>query len=390
MNNFNYQNPTRILFGKGQIAEIANQIPADAKILITYGGGSIKRNGTLDQVHAALEGFTYHEFGGIEPNPTYGTLMKAVELARAEGIDYLLAVGGGSVIDGTKFIAAAIPFKGEDPWTILSERAPIESAVPLGNVLTLPATGSESNSGAVITRRETNDKLAFMNPLVFPTFAVLDPETTFSLPANQTANGVVDAFVHVMEQYLTKCENAPVQDRYAEGLLLTLIEEGPKVLATPDSYEARANVMWAANQALNGLIGQGVSQDWATHMIGHEITALHGLDHGQTLAVVLPSLMNVMRGQKGAKIVQYAERVWNIREGSEDERIDQAIAKTREFFEQMGIPTRLTDYGVAKDGEHTSVVSALVEQLKRHGMVQLGEEGNITPEVSTRILAEAV
>ncbi len=390
MHNFNYQNPTRILFGKGQIAEISQQIPAGAKILITYGSGSIKRNGTLDQVHKALEGFTYLEFGGIEPNPAYTTLMKAVELARSENVDYLLAVGGGSVIDGTKFIAAAIPFKNGDPWTILSERAPIESAIPQGNVLTLPATGSESNCGAVITRKETNDKLAFGHPLVYPTFAVLDPETTFSLPANQTANGVVDAFVHVMEQYLTKCEHTPVQDRYAEGLLLTLIEEGPKVMADPENYDARANVMWAANQALNGLIGQGVSQDWATHMIGHEITALHGLDHGQTLAIVLPSLMNVMRKQKSAKITQYAERIWNIREGSDEGRIDAAIKKTREFFEQMGIQTRLSDYGIGKDGEHTKVVTALVEQLERHGMVKLGEESNITPEVSSRILAEAV
>ncbi len=384
MLNFSYQNPTRIHFGKGQIARIAEEIPADARVLITYGGGSIKKNGTLDQVLEALKDHTVLEFGGIEPNPSYETLMQAVELARKEKIDFLLAVGGGSVIDGTKFIAAAIPFEG-DPWTILSERAPITSVVPAGNVLTLPATGSESNSGSVVTRKETHDKLAFMHPLVFPKFAVLDPETTFSLPTGQSANGVVDAYVHVMEQYLTCRENTPVQDRYAEGLLLTLIEEGPKVLEQPQDYGVRASIMWTANQALNGLIGQGVPHDWATHMIGHEITALYGLDHAQTLAIVLPSLMAVMKEQKAPRLLQYAERVWSISEGSEEERINQAIESTRNFFEQMGVKTRLSDYGVGEDA-----VAGLVEQLKRHGMVTLGENGNITPEVSTEILQKSL
>ena len=385
LQNFNYLNPTRILFGRGQIAGITKEIPAGARVLITYGGGSIKRNGTLDQVLSALEGFTVFQFGGIEPNPTYSTLMKAVELGRKENIDFLLAVGGGSVIDGTKFIAAAIPFEGDDPWTILSERAPITAAVPAGNVLTLPATGSESNSGAVITRPVFNDKLAFMHPLVFPQFAVLDPETTYSLPEGQTANGVVDAFVHTMEQYLTCRTGSEVQDRYAEGLLQTLIETGPKVLAAPKDYDARATVMWSANQALNGLIGQGVPQDWATHMIGHEITALHGVDHARTLAIVLPALMDVMRDQKGPKILQYGERVWGLQSGADAERIDQTIDKTRHFFEEMGIKTRLGDYGIKADG-----IPALVEQLKRHGMAKLGEQGNITPEVSEEILTRAL
>ena len=384
MNNFSYQNPTRIHFGKGQIAAIAGEIPANARVLITYGGGSIKKNGTLDQVLKALENHSVQMFGGIEPNPSFETLMEAVELARKENIDFLLAVGGGSVIDGTKFIAAAIPFEG-DPWTILSERAAITRAVPAGNVLTLPATGSESNCGSVITRKSTRDKLAFMHPLVFPKFAILDPETTYSLPKKQTANGVVDAYVHVMEQYLTCRENASVQDRYSEGLLHTLVSEGPKLLEQPEDYDTRATIMWAANQALNGLIGQGVPQDWATHMIGHELTALHGLDHGQTLAIVLPSLMDRMRKQKAAKILQYGERVWNITEGSDDQRIDAAIARTQEFFETMGIRTHLSDYGITD-----SDIPALVAQLERHGMTALGEKQNITPDVVRDILTAAL
>ena len=384
MNNFSYHNPTRIHFGKGQIAKISEEIPAGAHVLVTYGGGSIKKNGTYDQVMKALQGYQVTEFGGIEPNPAYETLMKAVVLARESKVDYLLAVGGGSVIDGTKFIAAAIPFEG-DPWTILSEKAEIKSAVPAGNVLTLPATGSESNAGSVVTRRETKDKLAFMHKLVFPTFAVLDPETTYSLPAGQSANGVVDAFVHVMEQYLTCREDASVQDRYAEGLLLTLIEEGPKVLAQPNDYGVRSTIMWTANQALNGLIGQGVPQDWATHMIGHELTAVFGMDHAQTLAVVLPALMDVVRDDKAAKIVQYGQRVWNINEGSEQERIDLAISKTRAFFEEMGVRTYLKDYDVGADS-----VDMLVEQLERHNMKALGENKSITLQVSKEILTRAL
>jgi NADP-dependent alcohol dehydrogenase len=288
MKNFEFQNPVKILFGKGQIAGITKEIPADAKILITYGGGSIKTNGVYEQVQQALAGRTVYEFGGIEPNPQLETLMRAVEMARTEKIDFLLAVGGGSVLDGTKFVAAAIPFEG-DPWDILSKQAPIHSALPLGAVMTLPATGSEMNTFFVITKAATQEKLAAASPNVYPRFSVLDPTTTFSLPARQIGNGIVDAFTHTMEQYLTFPANAPLQDRMAEGILKTLMEEGPKTLANPSDYEARANVMWCATMALNGLIGVGVPQDWSTHEIGHELTALYGLDHAQTLAVVLPS-----------------------------------------------------------------------------------------------------
>lgn len=382
MQNFILHTPTKILFGQDQIAGLAQQIPADARILITYGGGSVKKNGVLDQVYAALAGRNVQEFSGIEPNPTYETLMKAVEVVRAENIDFLLAVGGGSVVDGTKFIAAAAHYQADaDPWHILkTEGSEIKGAVPMGCVLTLPATGSESNSGAVITRKSSGDKQHFFSPHVQPLFAVLDPVVTYSLPPRQIANGVVDAFVHTIEQYLTYPVDAKVQDRFAEGLLLTLLEDGPRALSEPENYTVRANVMWSATMALNGLIGAGVPQDWATHMLGHELTAMHGLDHAQTLAIVLPALLIEKKAQKREKLLQYADRVWGLRDGSEDSRIDGAIAATRAFFEQMGVPTRMADYQL--DG---SSIPALLDKLHQHGMTALGEHQDITLEVSQRI-----
>lgn len=379
MQNFEYLNPVKILFGKGQIANIAAEVPAAARILITYGRGSIKANGVLAQVTAALQGREVLEFGGIEPNPRYETLMKAVEIVRAEGIGFLLAVGGGSVLDGTKFIAAAAPFEGE-PWAIVAKGAPVKAAVPLGCVLTLPATGSEMNAFAVISRGETREKFAFASSLVYPRFSVLDPETTLSLPPQQVANGVVDAFVHVMEQYMTYPADAPLQDRLAEAILLTLIEEGPKTLADPCNYTARANLMWCATMALNGIIAVGVPQDWATHMIGHEVTALCGLDHAQTLAIVLPSLLHVKRDTKREKLLQYAERVWGIDSGEPEDRIASGIEKTRTFFHRLGVPTRLSDYGVAREA-----VAEIPARFERRGSV-LGEHKDITPPVVSKIL----
>ena len=386
MNNFNLHTPTRILFGKGAISELRAQIPADARVLITYGGGSVKKNGVLDQVYAELNGLDVLEFGGIEPNPTYETLMKAVEIVRQQKVTFLLAVGGGSVLDGTKFIAAAANYPADiDPWNILLTHGnDVTSAIPMGSVLTLPATGSESNKGAVVSRRETGDKQAFMSEHVQPVFAVLDPVYTYTLPPRQVANGVVDAFVHTVEQYITYPVNAKVQDRFAEGILLTLVEDGPIALKEPENYDVRANVMWAATMALNGLIGAGVPQDWATHMLGHELTAMHGLDHAQTLAVVLPSLLNEKRNEKRGKLLQYAERVWNITEGSEEECIDAAIAATRNFFDQMGAPTRLSAYGL--DG---STIPALLVKLEEKGMTKLGERQDITLDVSRRIYEAA-
>ena len=385
MNNFSVRNTTQIHFGKGQITKIKDEIPADARVLITYGGGSIKKNGVLDQVHTALNGYACFEFSGIEPNPHFETLMKAVEIVKKENITYILAVGGGSVIDGSKFIAAASLYP-NDPWEILKTYgAHVADAIPLGCVLTLPATGSEMNSGAVITKAETKDKLFFDSVHVQPRFSVLDPETTYSLPTRQVANGVVDSFVHTVEQYMTYPVNAKVQDRFAEGLLHNLFEDGPAALANPTDYDVRANLMWTATMALNGTLNTGVPTDWATHMIGHEITGLYGLDHAQTLAIVLPAVWKYKKEQKKAKLLQYAERVLDLRTGSDDERVDAAIKKTEEFFESMGNPPRLSAYSL-----DASVIPAVAEKLTQHGHVKLGEYGDITPEDVKEILKLAL
>lgn len=385
MLDFTFHNPTRILFGKNRIAEIASEIPPGSHVMITYGGGSIVKTGVMDEIKKALSGFTVSEFGGIEPNPAYETLMGCVERVRAEKVDFLLAAGGGSVIDGTKFIAAAALYEGE-PWEILETHGDkITQAVPFGTVLTLPATGSEMNCGAVITRKELQAKLVFSHPLVFPAFSVLDPTKSMTLPERQVANGVVDAFVHVMEQYLTYPVNAGVQDRFSEGLLLTLLEEGPKALSEPDNYDVRANIMWVATLALNGLIGAGVPEDWATHMVGHELTALYGVDHARTLAIVLPAMMEARREEKREKLLQYAARVWHLTEGDDEARITEAIAKTRAFFEAMGIPTRLGDYKIGKEA-----VEKVKAQLTAHGLTQLGEHQRLTPDRVGTLLTDCL
>lgn len=380
MYNFEYQNPVKIIFGRGEIGKTGLNIPEGSKILLTYGGGSIFKNGVYDQVKKSINGFDVIEFGGIEPNPHYETLMKAVEVVKKENITFLLSVGGGSVLDGTKFIAAASFFKNGDPWQILSKNAPVKKALPIGAVLTLPATGSEMNGNAVITRVETTEKLAFGSLLVMPVFSILDPEVIFSLPDKQVANGVVDAFVHVIEQYLTYPVNSPIQDRFAESILKTLIEEGPKVLADRTNYEAAANFMWSATMALNGLIGVGVPQDWATHMIGHELTAYHGIDHARTLAIVLPGVMHIKRAQKKDKLIQLGERVWGIANGDSEERIDRTILKTVDFFESVGIPTKLPDYSVPTD-----TIDIICDRFLKRGY-KVGEKSNIGPEEIRLIL----
>ena len=379
MNNFQYHNPVKIIFGKGQIAQLSKQIPADTRIMLTYGGGSIFKNGIYDQVKSALSDREIVEFGGIEANPTYETLMKAVEMARTEKVDFLLSVGGGSVLDGTKFIAAAIPFTGADPWQIVANRAKITSAVPIGAVLTLPATGSEMNYYAVISKKETHEKKGMGNALVYPKFSILDPETTYSLPPRQIANGIADAFTHVMEQYMTYPVRAEMQDRMAEAVLLTLIKEGPKMMSNPTDYDSAANVMWAATMALNGLIALGVPTDWATHQIGHELTALHGIDHARTLAVVLPHLLEIKKEAKREKLIQYAKRVWQL-SGTDDELVAGAIQKTADFYESLGIPTKASAYSIGRD-----TIEKIVQRFVERGM-NFGEHADITPEVVGEIL----
>ncbi|CUO35702.1 Alcohol dehydrogenase YqhD [Turicibacter sanguinis] len=385
MNQFNFYNPTKIIFGRDRFNELNHLVPKDAKVLVLYGGGSVKKFGTLNRVLTSLPNREILEFGGIEANPRYETLMKAVDLVRAEKIDFLLAVGGGSVIDGTKFIALASYYDG-DGLDLLRDRsitANLKQALPLAAVLTLAATGSEMNRGGVVS--SPIGKLGFGNDLVFPKFSLVDPSLTFTLPETQVANGVVDTFVHVMEQYMTYPAEGRFQDRTSEGILKTLIEIGRATIDNPTDYDLRANLVWCATMGLNGLIGAGVPQDWATHRIGHELTALFGIDHAKTLAIIMPSLWNIMRETKREKLLQYGERVLNITTGSEENRIDQIIETTRQFFESLGIKTRLSDYGIGADQ-----IDSILAALESHHMTALGERGEITLEISRKILEGAL
>jgi len=385
MYNFSFHNPTKIFFGKDQLDNIDKNVPQNAKVLITYGGGSAKKSGLIDKVKNALGNREVVEFGGIEPNPKYDTLMEAVQIVRIEKIDFIMAVGGGSVIDGTKFICLAANYE-RDTLEILQIRRftpeMIKNVVPFGAVLTLPATGSEMNSGAVISHN--NGKFPIGSPMTFPQFSILDPTYTFTLPKIQVANGIVDAFVHTTEQYLTFPVDAKVQDRIAEGILQTLIEIAHTNIDEPENYDARANLVWAATMALNGVIRVGVPEDWSVHMIGHELTALFGIDHGQTLAIILPAMLKIRKNKKREKLLQYANRVWNMTEGTDDEIIDKVIEKTEKFFQSLGIKTKLSEYGVSKDK-----LPIIVENLKTHGMVALSETRDLTPEISEQILESA-
>jgi len=384
MKNFEFFNPTRIIFGKGTIAKLSKRVPRKARVMLLYGGGSIKENGVYDQAMDALKKHEVLEFGGIEANPDYATLLKAIKRVRKKQVDFLLAVGGGSVIDGTKFISLASPNESIDPWDILVRGSAknLKKAIPFGTVLTLPATGSEFNHNAVISRRETEEKLSFATNLVYPRFSILDPETTYSLPKNQLRNGLVDAFVHVMEQYLTYPTGAVVQDRQSEALLMTIMEIAPAVLRTdPPDYDARASLMWVCSNALNHLIGVGVPQDWATHSIGHELTALYGLAHAESLAVVLPWLLWVKRDQKREKLLQYGYRVMDQKMQKYSERIDRTIEATAAFFQSIGMPTTLTSYGVDPDGAAAKVQA----RWEARGW-SLGEHNDITGATAAEVL----
>ncbi|MDD5598166.1 MAG: iron-containing alcohol dehydrogenase [Victivallaceae bacterium] len=383
MNNFVYCNPVKIVFGKGSIAELKELLPANKKIMMIYGGGSIKANGVYDQVLDAAGGRKITEFAGIEANPLYETCMKAVEIIKRENITFLLAAGGGSVIDATKFIAAASLYAGSDPWDILKTGGQcLKSALPFGTVLTLAATGSEMNPNSVISRAKTQEKLAFASPAVYPQFSILDPETLYSLPGRQIANGIVDTFVHVMEQYMTYDNNAPLQDRQAEAVISTLLELSPHVFEEPEDYDLKANLMWCSTQALNGLIACGQPQDWSTHMIGHELTAFYGLDHAQSLAVVLPSLWRCRKEFKKQKLLRYAKRIFNIDTGCPGRDVDEAINKTEEFFHSVKVPTKLSDYGVDAKEAAEKVRDRFNARKVAHG-----ERAEITGDVAYEILA---
>ena len=378
MTNFELYNPTNYIFGKGQIAKIKDLIPSNSKILLAYGGGSIFKNGIYEQVKTALTDFEVVEFGGIEPNPRFETLMKAVEIIRDQKITFILAVGGGSVIDGVKFISGAVNYEG-DAVEILRKKVlfkDVSKVIPFGTVLTLPATGSEMNSGAVVTIVATQEKLTLGGSALFPKFSICDPTVVASLPKRQLENGVIDAFTHVMEQYLTFPHDALLQDRFAESILQTLIEIGPGVVQNPSDYKLASNLMWCATMALNGLIQKGVPSDWATHMIGHELTALYEIDHARTLAIIGPNLYRVMFETKKEKLAQYGDRVWNVTGTSVEEKANQAIEKTVEFLVSMGMPTTIS----SQTKEYNKTAEFIVNRFEERGWKAMGEKQNITLE----------
>ncbi|MBG6234456.1 NADP-dependent alcohol dehydrogenase [Pedobacter sp. CAN_A7] len=375
MLNFEFKNPTKILFGKGQIANLAQEIPQDAKVMLLYGGGSIKSNGVYEQVKNALSVFNVVEFGGIPANPEYAILMEALHIIKSQGITYMLAVGGGSVIDGVKFLSAAALYEGDEPWDILKKSIKTEQGLPFGTVLTLPATGSEMNSGSVITRKETQEKLAMGGPGLFPVFSVLDPQVVQSIPMRQLANGITDAFTHVLEQYMTYPIGALLQDRFAESILQTLVDVAPKIIKNSADYEAAANFMWSCTMALNGLIQKGVPGDWAIHAMGHELTAMFGIDHARTLAVILPGHYQYNFEAKKEKLAQYGQRVWGINSGTTDEMAKQAIEKTVEFFHSLEIDTKLSDYTADCEG----TAEKISQRFTDRGWLGLGEHKSLSP-----------
>ena len=382
MLNFEFKNPTKIIFGKGQIENLGKEIPKDAKVLMLYGGGSIKKNGIYEQVKNALKGIEIIEFGGIPANPEYEVLLDALKIIKEENITYMLAVGGGSVIDGTKFLSAAALYEGDSPWDILTNNIKAEKGLPFGTVLTLPATGSEMNSGSVITRRETQEKLAMGGPGLFPEFSILDPLVIQSIPQRQLANGITDAFTHVLEQYMTYPTEAYLQDRFAESIMQTLIEIAPRITKDPSDYEAAANFMWSCTMALNGLIQKGVPTDWAVHAMGHELTALFGIDHARTLAVVAPSHYRYNFEAKKEKLAQYGKRVWGITEGSTEEIAQLAISKTEDFFHSLAIDTKLSEY--TKDYKGTA--EKISKRFTERGWLGLGEHKTLAPSDVEKII----
>jgi NADP-dependent alcohol dehydrogenase len=378
MLNFELYNPTQYVFGKGQTQKLTTLVPKEAKILLAYGGGSIFKNGIYDQVKSALTGFEVIEFGGIEPNPRFETLMKAVEIIRAEKVTFILAVGGGSVIDGVKFMSGAVNYEG-NPIEILKNKVlftDVTKVIPFGTVLTLPATGSEMNSGAVVTIDATQEKLVLGGSALFPKFSICDPTVIASLPKKQIQNGIVDSFTHVMEQYLTYPHDALLQDRIAESILQTLVEIGPSVVDNPSDYKLASNYMWCATMALNGLIQKGVPTDWATHMIGHELTALYEIDHARTLAIIGPNLYRVLFETKKDKLAQYAERVWNINGHSVEDKAEKAIEKTVDFFHTMGMKTKLSE----NTSDYENTADFIVNRFEERGWKALGEKQNVTLE----------
>lgn len=376
MNNFELYNPTKIIFGKGEIEKIKNEIPKDAKVLMLFGGGSIKENGIYEQVSSALEGYDWQEYGGIPPNPEYEILLKALEIIKKENITYLLAVGGGSVIDGTKFLSSAALYEGDEPWDILAKRIRTEKGMPFGAVLTLPATGTEMNSGAVVTREATQEKYGMGGPGLFPQFSILDPKVVTSIPERQIANGLADSFTHVLEQYMTYPVDAKLQDRFAESILSSIIETAPQIMEDTSDYKSAANFMWNCTMALNGLIQKGVPTDWAIHAMGHELTAFYGIDHARTLAILTKSHYTYNLKDKQAKLAQCGERVFGISEGDEREKAEQCIEAIEEFYLSLGIGTTLSSY----TEEYEGTAQKIAKRFTERGWTGIGEHGKLAPK----------
>ena len=382
MTNFIFQNPTKIIFGKGTISQLKEEIPIDKKVLITFGGGSVKTNGVYNQVIDSLKNHNFIEFWGIEANPDINTLRKAIEIGKKENCNFVLAVGGGSVVDGSKLIASGILYEG-DAWDIVLKRDwTKEISLPIASVITLPATGSEMNSGAVISNRANKEKFAFYSK--HPVFSILDPETTYTLPKHQIACGLADTFIHVIEQYLTTTGQSPLMDRWAEGILQTIIEISPKALSGEKDYDAMSTFMLSATMALNGFVSMGVTQDWATHMIGHELTALLGITHGHTLTIVLPGTMWVLREEKGDKILQYGKRVWGIEGDDRDSTIRLIIAKTESFFNSLGLKTKLSENGGGKS------TIAEIERRFSERNARYGENRSVNSIIAKEILEQVL
>lgn len=385
MINFEVINPTRIVFGKDQLDRLPELLKEHKaqRIVLAYGGASMHRIGLYELLQARLKDFTIIEFAGIEANPEFSTLIRAVELARKENIDFILAVGGGSVIDGVKFISGAIPYKG-DPWDVLDKKegCVFTTAVPFGTVLTLPATGSEANSGAVVSRRELEQKRVMGGPLFFPKFSFCDPSWVAFLPERQVANGIIDAYMHTLEQYLTYPSDNLLQEREAEGILQTLIEISD-VVQHPDDYRLAANLMHCATHALNGNLRCGVPTDWCTHMIGHELTAFFGIDHARTLAIIAPRLYENRFEEKKLKLEQYGRRVLGLT-GSTEEVAREAIVRTESFFQSLGVQTRLSEYTSEYEGSAERIAEIFIER----GWNAMGEQQSIHPS-DVRNIVEA-
>ena len=380
--NFEYYNPTKVVFGNGIYSKLKETIKSfynGEKILITYGGGSIKETGIYQEVMSALDGFEVYEFSGIEANPEYSTLMKAVKYIKEEKIGFVLAVGGGSVIDGTKFIVSAAKYNGE-PWDVLQRKkgCSFDDAVPFGTVLTLPATGSEMNSGAVISKSDTKEKLTMGGPQGFPKFSFLDPKVVSTLPKRQLSNGVIDAFMHTLEQYLTEPTWNFLQEKIAEGILSTLIEVGPKVVDEPKNEIYAANLMWCSTMALNGTLRAGVKYDWSTHMIGHELTALFGIDHARTLAIIAPEMFKSVIEEKREKLNQLGQRVFGLSGNCAEETIQKLVG----FFEELGVSTKLRSY-IDDLGNAPDIIKDRFTERNWH---KLGEHGKVTPMIAAEIV----